>query len=148
MKSRSATVRAAALTSLVLTIAVLPSCGKDHFKVLRQIADESPLFPGFQQMSSSDKIDLDHATLTLCYNSSTSIDRMADVESFYTRVFTERGWTVIPEQELKRNFLPSIISVDDFGFRKGEYSVGIMRGDGVGGCHWFITYVWEKDWHA
>jgi hypothetical protein len=148
MKRRSATGRAAVLTALLLTAAVLTSCGKDQLRALQQIAAETPLFPGFQQLSSSDKIDLDRATLMLCYNSATSMDRMEDVKSFYTRVFTERGWTVIPEQELRRNFLPSIHYRDDFAFRKGEYSVGIKRSDAGGGCHWFITYVWEKAWHA
>jgi hypothetical protein len=80
----------------------------------------------------------------LCYNSATSMDRIEDVKSFYTRVFTERGWAVIPEQELKRLFLPSIHQGDDIAFRKGEYSVGIVRDETSVSCHWLITYYWTR----
>jgi hypothetical protein len=113
---------------------------KRELAMLKQFANDTPLFPGFQRVRSTENNGPGRATLLVCYNSAMSMDRLEDVKAFYSHSFAERGWSIFPEQDRTH----TILYPDDLAFRKGDYMVGLKRAQNRSpGCNYLMTFVWE-----
>ncbi len=88
--------RSSSFTKLLLVLVILSAGRGDEesrqqLEILRQIAADTPLYPGFMQLRSSDYHKTSHATVIRCY--SVRADD-GDVRRFYSQLFASKGWTL------------------------------------------------------
>lgn len=133
------------LPLLVLTV-FLAACedeeSKRHLSLLRQLAAETAVYPGFKQVDVSDHNKHGRARLFLYYNSPATYD---EVKSFYSKTLPPKGWELYPRQA--RRGILSDLSESALVFRKGEYQIAILReslDQNPTARNYVIGYLWEQ----
>jgi len=135
------------LTLVCLFLAVfLGGCedheSKRHLSLLKRLAAETPLYPGFKQIDISENDKPGRARLFLYYNSQASYD---DVKLFYSKIFLAKGWELSAKEDRQSVF--SDLSDSAIVFRKGEYQTAILReslDQNPAARNYVISYVWEQ----
>lgn len=132
---------------LLLVLAVfLIACddeeSKRHLSVLKQLAADTAVYPGFKQVKVDQRNTHGRAMLFLYYNSPATYD---EVKTFYSKTLIANGWELYPK-ERRRGIL---YYQDDSAvvFRKGDYQIAILREspDQVPTARNFVVlYVWEQ----
>lgn len=115
---------------------------KRHLGVLRQLAADTPLYPGFKQIGVSDNHKNGRARLFLYYNSPASYDQ---VKTFYSGILLAKGWELYPKA-VRRGILDAL-SERALVFRQGEYQIAILQRDldqAPSARNFVILYVWEE----
>lgn len=106
---------------------------------LRQIAIQTPVYPGFNRTFSNTLLKGSVADLLFYYKSSANY---AAVKSFYVEALTARGWKL--DQEKVYNRL-----LDGEGrelvFINGEYTIFVQYENGsTSDWNFSVTYEWQK----
>ena len=140
MKVRSTSLLKLLLVLLILTVACEDKESRRQVEILRQIAADNPLYPGFVQLRSSDFINVGHAGIVRCYSVRAND---GDIRRFYSEVFAVKGWTLAEEQKLG-GFHPE--GSYRLTFRKGAYAIVLGHdnlADPSGECNYSLTYYWN-----
>ena len=131
------------LVFAVLLVACEGEESKRHLSVLRQLAADTAVYPGFKQVDISHNNKRGRARLFLYYNSPASYD---EVKRFYSKNLLANGWELYPK-EVRRGIL-SDLSDSAQVFRKGEYEMAILRESldlDPTARNYVIAYVWEQN---
>ena len=115
---------------------------KGHLSLLKKLATETPLYPGFKQVDISENDKPGRARFFLYYNSQASYE---EVKVFYSRMFLAKGWELSSKED--RGSIFSDLSDSALVFRKGEYQVAILReslDQNPAARNYVISYVWEQ----
>lgn len=145
IKERAPRWRSVTLQLLFLAL-LLGACedeeSKRHLGVLRQIAAETPVYPGFKQVEVSDNHKHGRARLFLYYNSPASYD---EVKTFYSKTLLAKGWELYPTAD--RHGILDGLSESAIVFRQGEYQMAILQ-ESVeqtpSARNFVILYIWEQ----
>ena len=141
-------IRKSKLTVLVLlTVSLaLSSCqdaeSERQMSVLRQLASSMPRYSDFRQVISNDNYKTGSAIIILGYSSQSAWD---DVNRFYSQTLLAKGWSVVPDEELRRSAIFHNEDRSEVVFRNGEYQIGIkLARENDRGYKFMITYYWER----
>lgn len=140
MKFRSPSLTKCLLVLLILTAGCDDAESRRQLEILYQLAADTPLYPGFEQLRSSDYHKISHATVIRCYSVQANDD---DVKRFYSQLFEAKGWTQAEEQELG-GFHPE--GSYRLTFRKAAYAVVLQHDnldDPSGKCNYSLAYYWN-----
>lgn len=137
--------RSSSLPKLLLVLLILSaSCGDEESRkqlvILHQIAADTPLYPGFVQLRSSDYQKTSHATVVRCYSVRAND---GDIRRFYSQEFALKGWTLADERKLG-GFHPE--GSYRLTFRKGPYAIVLAHDnldDPSGRCNYSLAYYWN-----
>lgn len=109
---------------------------KRYVPELRRIADETPMFPGFQK--TGEKVVLKRGTASLfVYYRSTA--KFSDIREFYDRALPGKGWGP-PKTSGPSIFVPG--EANWVRYRRGEYEVAVEQVDGEPES-FDIVFTWE-----
>ncbi len=130
------------LILLIFTAGCTDEESRRQVEVLRQLATDTPLFPGFVQIGSgTDWNKPNHAGVVRCYSVRANDE---EVKTFYTRYFQSKGWSLDEKQELGGfHYQGSYILT----FRKGQYAFkfGYENIDNPSGvCNYTLSYHWDQ----
>ena len=140
MKLRNSSLTKWLLVLLILTTACDDEESKRELKILHQLAAETPLYPGFVQLRSSDFRKPGHVAIIRCYSARANDD---DVRRFYSQLFESKGWALTAEHALG-GFHP--LGSYRRSFRKGRYAIVLQHDkldDPSGMCNYSLTYYWN-----
>lgn len=140
MKFRSSSFTKWLLVLLILLVGCDDEESRRQLEVLHQLAADTPLYPGFVQLRSSDYLKTSHATVIHCYSVRAND---SDVRRFYSQLFASKGWTLAKEEELG-GFHPE--GSYRLTFRKGAYAVVLQHDnleDPSGKCNYSLEYYWN-----
>ena len=150
MKFRSASskgdkTRRSSVAECLLVLSILMAACEDpesrqQLKILHQLAGDIPLYPGFEQLRSSDYPNVGHATVIRCYSARANSD---DVKQFYSQVLESKGWTRAEEQRLGGFHAEGSYRLH---FKKGKYAVVLQHDnldDPSGKCNYSLEYYWN-----
>lgn len=137
--------RNSSLTTLLLVLLILTAgCGdeesRQQLEILRQIAANTPLYPGFVQLRSSDLHKTSHATVIRCYSVRAND---SDVRRYYSQLLASTGWTLAKEEKLGGFFPEGSYRLT---FRKGAYAIVLGHtnlDDPAGECNYSLAYYWN-----
>jgi hypothetical protein len=123
------------LLSGLLFAGCMSSEEKKTLETLQQLAAETPVYPGFSQIGSTDVIKNGRGTLALFYQSPANY---SEVRAFYIKELTTRGWRVDEERTYGGNTV-------GITFRKGEYSI-VVNYSSPRDQNWdyALNYRWRK----
>ena len=107
---------------------------KRHLNFLNQLAAETR-YPDFKQSAVSDNNKRGIARLFVYYKSSAQI---ADVNAFYSKTLTAKGWTSSPREG--RNGI--LATWSGLVFQQGNYKIAISNE--THNADYVIAYVWER----
>lgn len=128
----------------LLLLALFTGCdeeSKQHLEALKQIAKETPIYPGGKQVRANDNNKFGSAVLIICYNAPASYE---EVRRFYSTNLIAKGWVLYPFEERRQSLLHSDEAVE-LVYRKGEYRIAIHQGDNdPTTCNYSVAYVWER----
>jgi hypothetical protein len=126
--------------SLLILFALNTACedeGRQTLETLHQLADSTPLYPGFQQLTSNDYVKTNHALVLRCYSARANY---ADVKSFYAQVLEPKGWRQAEEQQLGGFFAEGSVQLT---FRKANFAIVLDYAnldDPSGKCNYSLAY--------
>lgn len=106
------------LLSSLLFVGCMTPEGKKTLEALRQLAAEIPVYPEFVQIDSTSASRPHRATLSFFYQAPTV--SFSEVESFYIKEMTARGWRIVEEA-------PYSADTEGVQFRKGEYLIDVSH---------------------
>ena len=113
--------------------------GEARVKELRQLAAETPTFPGFEQSDYSDISKSEGTVVTYFYRSSATYE---NVKSFYTKALLSRGWSSPEEEPINHWFVQD--GSRRLIFRKGEYTIDLnYEPAGGNGWRFAVDYDWQ-----
>jgi hypothetical protein len=107
-------------------------------KTIRQMAVDTPVFPGFNEIHRTEADKDTNALLTVFYESDANYD---EVKSFYTRALSTAGWGAPIERSVGWGENHKV-----FKFRRGEYliSVEYIGGDKKpSGWDYSVNFAWN-----
>jgi hypothetical protein len=141
MKFRSSTsLTKCLLVLLILTAGCEDEESRQQLEILHQLAADTPLYPGFEQLRNSDYHKTSHATVIRCYSVRAND---GDVKRFYSQLFESKGWTRAEEQQLGGFHAEGSYRLT---FRKGAYAV-VLQHDNLdnpsGKCNYSLAYYWN-----
>ena len=128
------------LVFLILTVACGDEESRRELENVRHIAAETPLYPGFVQLRSSDVHKTSHAAIIRCYSVRAND---GDIRRFYSQLFASKGWALAKEEELG-GWYPE--GSYELTFRKGAYAIKLGHSNldpGSGDCNYSLTYSWN-----
>lgn len=128
------------LALLILTAACEDEESRRQLEVLHQLAADTPHYPGFEQLRSSDYVNVGHATVVRCYSARADY---GEVKDFYSQALESKGWTSVDEQPLG-GFHPE--GSFRLTFRKAAYAVVLQHDnldDSSGKCNYSLAYYWN-----
>ena len=140
MKFRNSSLLRLLLVLLILTAGCNDEESRRQLDIVRQIAADTPLYPGFVQLRSSDYHKTSHVGLIRCYSVRAND---GDIRRFYSEVFAVKGWTLAEEQKLG-GFHPE--GSYRLTFRKGAYAIVLGHdnlADPAGECNYSLAYYWS-----
>lgn len=132
-------LRTAIRISLLAVLALIgSSCAGDKEKKqvveLRKIADQTPVFPGFQK--TGEKVVLKQGMVY--FNTYYASDaQFSDVKNFYDRVLAEKGWGS-PQQPPPSVFVGEAHSVS---YRRGDYVIAVEQSERA--ARFSVVYIWD-----
>jgi hypothetical protein len=107
-------------------------------KTIRQMAAETPVFPGFKELQRSEAHKDTNALLTIFYESDANY---VEVKSFYSKALSTVGWGAPMERGIGWHE-----NHKEFEYRRDEYviSVEYIGGDkGSSGWDYAVSYAWN-----
>src|SRR5262245_861272 len=128
------------LVLLILTAGCEDEGSRRQLGVLHQLAADTPLYPGFVQLRSSDFANTSRATVVRCY--SVRADD-SEVKRFYSQLLASKGWKLADEQQ-PGGFHPE--GSYRLTFRKPPYAVVLQHdnlADPSDKCNYSLAYYWE-----
>src|SRR5215510_14457720 len=127
------------LVLLILTAACDDEESRRQLETLHQLAADTPLYPGFEQLRSSDYTNIGHATVVRCYSARANY---GDVKSFYSQMLGSKGWSQPEEQQLGGFHAEGSARLT---FRKGAYAI-VLQHDAIDDpkkCNYSLAYYWN-----
>lgn len=140
MKFRSSSLSKWLLVLLVLAVGCGDEESRRELENLRQIAVDTPLYPGFVQLRNSELHKTSHAAVVRCYSVRAND---GDIRRFYSQLFASKGWALAKEEELG-GFYPE--GSYQLTFRKGPYAIVLghsNQDDPTGECNYSLSYYWN-----
>ena len=129
------------LVLLILSAGCDDEESRRKLETLNQLAADTPLYPGFEQLRSSDYQKVGHATVIRCYSGRAHYD---DVKSFYSQALEAKGWQHAEDQPLGGFHAEGSARLT---FRKGTYAVVLQyeNVDDPSGrlCNYSLAYYWN-----
>jgi hypothetical protein len=107
---------------------------KKYVSELRKIAEQTPLYPGFQKTSEYVVVKRGRVSFFTTYNSDA---QFADLKKFYDRVLVDQGWGP-PQQPPPSIFVDEAHSVR---YRRGDYEIVLAQNDGS--SSYSIVFLWK-----
>ena len=105
---------------------------KPYVPELRKIADQTPLYPGFQRTGEKVVLKQNMAYFFTNYQCDA---QFADIEAFYARVLPQQGWT--PPKRI--NSFP--YDMNDDHYRRGDYFIVVDQSDARSN-RFSIVFIW------
>jgi hypothetical protein len=139
--------RSSIIKCLLLLLIAASSCGGDEeskreLENLRQIAADTPLYPGFVQLGGNSEYQkTSHATVIRCYSLQA---KDGDVRRFYSELFASKGWTLAEQENHLGGFFPE--GSYRLTFRKGAYAIVLGHSNldqPAGECTYSLAYYWN-----
>ena len=120
--------------SAAMTIMVLyeGDTSKPYVPELRKIADQTPLYPGFQR--TGEKVVLKQKMAYFFTNYQCDA-QFADIQAFYARALPQQGWT--PPK--RTNSI--LYDMNDDHYRRGDYFIAVEQ-DGARSNSFSIVFIW------
>ena len=124
---------------LVVVFGYLPftegEANKKYVPELRKIADQTPLYPGFQKIGEWVVLKRDMVCFSTSYKSDAQLE---DVKAFYMRELPVKGWT--PPKPPST----SVIEFDSHrgSYRRGDYFLDLHQ-DGREPNNFSIVFIWD-----
>lgn len=115
-----------------------PNKDDSKLKEVQQLVSEIPDFPAFKSAGTTNyKSGYEVVDITKHFNSTADYN---EVKDFYSKIFSQRGWTALGEEHVGR-------SSKQVTFQKGEFSVIVYHvdGDPNRGYNYAIDYVWRDN---
>lgn len=128
------------LVLLILTVGCEDKESRRQIEILRQTAADTPLYPGFVQLRSSDFVNVGHAGIVRCYSVRAND---SDVKSYYSQLLASKGWTLAEEQRLGLLHPEGSYRLT---FRKDAYAIVLGHDnfdDPAGECNYSLAYYWN-----
>ncbi len=110
------------LTPMLLSVLIKNPDDEKRLQILRQIAAETPIYPDFKQINSSEGAKSTSAIVTLWYQVPAYSTSFYQVKDFYTKELLARGWNSPENFELNRILDGEVREVS---FHKGEYRISV-----------------------
>lgn len=108
---------------------------KPYVPELRKIANQTPLYPGFQQTGEKVVLKRGMAHFFMTYKADA---QLSEVRAFYRRELPLRGWT--PPQPPPTSFIETDSHREDY--RRGDYFIAIDQVDRQSD-RFDIVFMWD-----
>jgi hypothetical protein len=102
---------------------------------LRQIADQTPLYPGFRKTGEDVVLKHRMASFSTYFQCDA---QFVDIEAFYARVLKQQGWT--PPQRTN-SFL---YDMNDDHYQRGDYFIAVNQ-DAALSNRFSIVFIWAPE---
>jgi hypothetical protein len=101
---------------------------RKHVPELRKLAEQIPIYPGFQKDSENVVLKRSRASFYTNYKSNA---QFSEVKKFYDNVLGERGWR-----------LSELTGISVY-YRRGDYEIFVGENDSGG---WYsVIFIWEPE---
>lgn len=129
---------------ILLTILAFIGCScageveKKQVVELKKIANQTPLYPGFQKTGEKVVLKRGMVYFFTFYQSRT---QFSDVKNFYDRVLAEKGWGP-PQQPGPSIFVPR--SANFVSYRREQYVINVEQ-DGSRRDNFDVVFIWDPN---
>lgn len=128
------------LTPFILIVIIKNPDDEKRLQTLRQIAAETPLYPNFKQINSSEGAKSTSAIVTVWYQVPTYSTSFDQVKEFYVKELSAKGWGSPQEDNINR-----VLGGEEreLSFQKGEYRIYISW-QSSSPNEYSIDYSWRR----
>jgi hypothetical protein len=104
---------------------------------LRRIADETPLYPGFEKTGEKAVLKRGMVYFHVYYRSNA---QFSEIKAFYDRVLAQKGWG-LPQTSGPSLFVPG--EANWVHYRRGDYVIAVEQDEGRLD-RFAIVFIWDR----